>query len=331
MTMELTASRSLRQGERPRPRPRGPARHALEASAFAGVPLAGVEWTVGPQLFGGAGDDARRRRTSRRRPRREERRAHGRGRLPRHVGDPARQAAAGEPVRQEDRERAPDRERRLHLGSALRDLRGRVRERRHRLPRHDRDAGPLDVPHADVARGHRDGDDGLPARRTAARSSSTRATWCAPRSSGSQTRLRGHRRDRDRVLPVRRDWKPLHPRSSATASRRAPSSSRSCPTSAARWRRSGSSLEACNSEYGPAQIESTEVRRAAAGGRRHRHLQVGGEGDRAPARRPRDLHVEAVPGLLRNGTHIHVSLRDASGENVFAPRDLDDAGSSRTG
>jgi glutamate synthase domain-containing protein 2 len=28
---------------------------SLEASAFAGVPLAGVEWTVGPQLFGGAG------------------------------------------------------------------------------------------------------------------------------------------------------------------------------------------------------------------------------------------------------------------------------------
>ena len=26
---------------------------SLEASAFAGVPLAGVEWTVGPQLFGG--------------------------------------------------------------------------------------------------------------------------------------------------------------------------------------------------------------------------------------------------------------------------------------
>ena len=25
---------------------------SLEASAFAGVPLAGVEWTVGPQLFG---------------------------------------------------------------------------------------------------------------------------------------------------------------------------------------------------------------------------------------------------------------------------------------
>jgi glutamate synthase domain-containing protein 2 len=28
---------------------------SLEASAFAGVPLAGVEWTVGPQLFGGGG------------------------------------------------------------------------------------------------------------------------------------------------------------------------------------------------------------------------------------------------------------------------------------
>ena len=53
--------------------------------------------------------------------------------------------------------------------------------------------------------------------------------------------------------------------------------------------------------------DQPRVRRPAAGRRRHRAVQVVGEGDRAPARRARDLHVEAVPGYSGNGTHIHIS------------------------
>ena len=84
-------------------------------------------------------------------------------------------------------------------------------------------------------------------------------------------------------------------------------------------------LEACNSEYGPAQVEinmkygeplqvadDTAIFKSAVKEIARQH------GVRAT------FMSKPFPGFSGNGTHIHVSLRDASGENVFATRDLDD-------
>ncbi len=86
-------------------------------------------------------------------------------------------------------------------------------------------------------------------------------------------------------------------------------------------------LEACNTEYGPAQIEinmkygeplqvadDTALFKSAVKEIARQH------GCRAT------FMSKPFPGFSGNGTHIHVSLRDANGENVFAPRDLDDGG-----
>jgi glutamine synthetase len=86
-------------------------------------------------------------------------------------------------------------------------------------------------------------------------------------------------------------------------------------------------LEACNTEYGPAQIEinmkygsplqvadDTAIFKSAVKEIARQH------GVRAT------FMSKPFPGYSGNGTHIHLSLRDADGENVFAPRDLDGDG-----
>jgi glutamine synthetase len=84
-------------------------------------------------------------------------------------------------------------------------------------------------------------------------------------------------------------------------------------------------LEACNSEYGPCQIEinmkygdplqvadDTALFKSAVKEIARQH------GVRAT------FMSKPFPGFSGNGTHIHISLRDADGANVFAPKDLDD-------
>lgn len=84
-------------------------------------------------------------------------------------------------------------------------------------------------------------------------------------------------------------------------------------------------VEACNTEYGPAQIEinlkygdplqvadDTAIFKSAVKEIARQH------GVRAT------FMSKPFPGFSGNGTHIHVSLRDKNGDNAFAPRDLDD-------
>lgn len=84
-------------------------------------------------------------------------------------------------------------------------------------------------------------------------------------------------------------------------------------------------VEACNSEYGPSQIEinlkygdplqvadDTALFKSAVKEIARQH------GVRAT------FMSKPFPGFSGNGTHLHISLRDAEGSNAFAPRTLDD-------
>jgi glutamine synthetase len=84
-------------------------------------------------------------------------------------------------------------------------------------------------------------------------------------------------------------------------------------------------VEACNSEYGPSQVEinlkygdplqvadDTALFKSAVKEIARQH------GRRAT------FMSKPFPGFSGNGTHIHISLRGADGENAFAPKDLDD-------
>ena len=84
-------------------------------------------------------------------------------------------------------------------------------------------------------------------------------------------------------------------------------------------------VEACNSEYGPCQIEinlkygdplqvadDTALFKSAVKEIAREH------GVRAT------FMSKPFPGYSGNGTHIHISLRDADGNNAFAPKDIDD-------
>ncbi len=81
-------------------------------------------------------------------------------------------------------------------------------------------------------------------------------------------------------------------------------------------------VEACNSEYGPCQIEinlkygdplqvadDTALFKSAVKEIARQH------GVRAT------FMSKPFPGFSGNGTHIHISLRDADGTNAFAPKD----------
>ncbi len=82
----------------------------------------------------------------------------------------------------------------------------------------------------------------------------------------------------------------------------------------------GLPVDALTQESGPSQFEINlkPQRRRCAGGARRAPAQARRQGRRPRPRPHRHLHGQAAPRLAGSGMHIHMSLLDKAGANVFA-------------
>ena len=311
--MELHRHREVvRQAQRAQPRAGGPPRR--DARGRARSPACRWRASTGPS---GPAAVRRRRHDATSRPPTKRaaelleraRHPHGRVRLPRLLGHPPRQAACRRAVRQEDVEAASHWRTPLHLGPRSADLPVGVRQRRHGLPGHARDARPVDAAPADVARGHGRSSCGHARPRT------HEPVALDPRHLAAHRRraAAGARLPADASPPsssstcATRTWQPLSTTSrlllaSPRARVRGRPERHPPQDGGVRHRRRGLQLRV---RPGPDR-DQPRPRRPAQVADDTALFKYAGQGDRAPARRARDLHGEAVRRCYSgNGMHVH--------------------------